>query len=116
MAICRGRLVPDYNPRTTSQSAAEHKRERDERKAGKIVDSADLRPGMEVEAPDYMLEDGSRRTFRQVWGVNPPKTLIVRVWDWLGGDSKLVDPRDPKQHIDSNTADYPKEFRVVKKR
>ena len=78
----------------------------------KTVQSHELEPGMRVITPlRYRDEDGKMRPFGRVWP-NAPDELVVDVWDWEDGESKLADPSG-EQYIDLNVLDYPKTWQVT---
>ncbi len=111
--LVRGRLVPDYNPRSTSQSPAEYRAEQSKR-VGAVVERDELRVGDRVRAPEYVLEDGAHRKFRAYWGINPPTELTVRRVDHREGEIELV--ADDGQSMDPNIEDLPLRFERARKR
>ncbi len=72
-----------------------------------------LRPGMFVETPEWVIDEGVRTRLRDVWP-DAPAVLRVVTWEWEEGESLIEDPhRDGGGCIDFNVLDYPPVWRVV---
>lgn len=76
----------------------------------RVVPSYELRAGMIVRTPLWVVDDGETKAFRDVWP-DPPPRLRVDYWHWVDGETLLI-ALDGSGSIDQNAVDYPPMFEV----